>query len=111
MAGKGGSRPGAGRKKKTAPVAIGDRGYFARLIEQLEGPASENEPIDVAGWRGLWNALDARIRLDTRKYCYDQRDGKARNTVNHLHDKPIEHNHTISIRGTLEKAMQRALKR
>jgi len=45
------------------------------------------------------------------RYLEDRSLGHPVTTVNHLHDKPIEHNVTDSIRGTLEKAMQRALKK
>lgn len=105
---KGGKRVGAGRKPKPKLEPIADRGAAARLIEQLNSLPTKDEPIEVAGWRGLWDATNASIRLDTRRYLYDQRDGKARNTVNHLHDKPIEHNVTVSYSDVIQKARKRA---
>jgi|SRR5882724_503747 len=105
---KGGKRPGAGRKPKPKVASIADRAHAGWLIEKLNSLPEPNEPIEVAGWRGLWDSTDARIRLDTRKYLYDQRDGKARNTVNHLHDKPIEHNVTVSYSDVIQKARKRA---
>lgn len=62
-------------------------------------------------WRGLWNAQDLRIQLETRKYWYDKRDGKAVHTVNHLHDKPIEVSHTFSLADVIRDARERAAKR
>lgn len=41
----------------------------------------------------------------------EKRDGKAMHTVNHLHDKPIEHNHTIELGERMRLAMEKAEKR
>jgi hypothetical protein len=116
---KGGARQGAGRKKREAPVEIIDgrsvtgKDYAQQLIDQLCAPFDPEKPecLEVAGWRRLWDALDKRIALETRRYLYDKAKGKAVITVNHLHDKPIEHNvtHTITerFRIAMEKADQR----
>jgi hypothetical protein len=109
MGKRGGKRPGAGRKPKPKIESPVDRTAAARLLDALNRPPKSNDSVEVAGWRKLWNHSDPRIRLDSRKYLYDKRDGKPVQTVNHLHDKPIEHTHVVSIRGTLEKALQRAL--
>ncbi len=56
------------------------------------------------------NTADLRNALE----YLDNRDlGNTMDTVNHLHDKPqqLEVKAMVSIRGTLEKALQRALKR
>lgn len=108
---KGGKRVGAGRKPKPKLEPIADRGAAARLIEQLNSLPTKDEPIEVAGWRGLWDATNASIRLDTRRYLYDQRDGKARNTVNHLHDKPIDVNVNMTLSERFRLAMEKAEKR
>lgn len=105
---RGGSRPGAGRKAKPKPDAVADRTAAARLIEKLNSIPTEDEDPEVAGWRGLWDALSPSVRLETRKYLYDKRDGKAVHTVNHLHDKPIEHNVTVSYFEVIQKARKRA---
>jgi hypothetical protein len=106
--GRGGSRPGAGRKAKPkleAPDA--DRAFAGRLIYALSRDAKPGEPPEIADWRDLWNAQDLRIRLDTRKFWYDKRDGKAIHTVNHLHDKPIEMNVNLSIADVVRKVRER----
>lgn len=116
--GRGGSGRGQGRKKREAPPEKLDgrsrsgQNRAGELLTALNSlPPKKGDTIEVAGWRRFWDSMDHHIALDARKYLYDKDGGKAIQTVNHLHDKPIEHNHTVSIRGTLEKALQRALKR
>jgi hypothetical protein len=48
---------------------------------------------------------DARIRL--RIWLYDKRDGKAIQTVNHVHDKPIDMNVSISMAEVVREVRQR----
>jgi hypothetical protein len=61
---------------------------------------------EVQGWALLW--FSPRASLETRKYLYDRAKGKAVITVNHLHDKPIEMNHTLSLGEGMRLAMERA---
>ncbi len=97
---RGGRRPGAGRrpKPKLPEVPKVEAGqWVAVLIEALDRPAPKKESKQLAEWRLLWEAQDLRIRLDTRKFLYEQLHGKARHTVNHLHDKPIDLNVSLSM--------------
>jgi hypothetical protein len=64
---------------------------------------------EVQGWAVLW--FYGRTALETRKYLYDRAKGKAVVTVNHLHDKPIEHNVTVSLSERFRIAMQKAEER
>ncbi len=113
---KGGARPGAGRKKQVAPVQLIDgrtvtgKDYAQQLIDKLNAPFDPKKPesLEVAGWRRLWDSLDKRIALETRRYLYDKAKGKAVITVNHLHDKPIEHNVNVSLSERFRLAMQKA---
>lgn len=105
---KGGARAGAGRKPKPKIEPVSDRNAAAKLIESLNSIPDKLDDPEVAGWRGLWDSLNAGIRLDTRKYLYDKRDGKAVHTVNHLHDKPIEMNVTVTLSEAIQKARKRA---
>lgn len=41
----------------------------------------------------------------------EKRDGKAMHTVNHLHDKPIEHNVTLELGERMRLAMEKAEQR
>jgi hypothetical protein len=108
---KGGARPGAGRKPKPKVEPVGDKSAAAHLLVLLNGDAKAFESKEAAGWRELWNAQDLRVRLDTRKYLYDKRDGKAVHTVNHLHDKPIEVTHTFKLSDEIREARERAAKK
>src|SRR5579884_3818217 len=83
--GHGGKREGAGRKPKIASAAAADgrtnaaRIWATRLIAGLTDPGSLDpkltpaEVIEIEEWRPLWEALDLRIRLDTRKYLRQAR--------------------------------------
>lgn len=115
---RGGARKGAGRKP--APVKLitedakaalaTDRNKVAELIDALNGKEVGPGLIDSAElqyWSELWCAPDLRIRLDTRKYLYDKRDGKPVQTINHLHDKPIEMNVNIQISEIIRKVRER----
>lgn len=113
---RGGKRQGAGRKAYPRPEAVkADRTFAARLIEAMGREEKPSDTGEIKAWRDLWFAADLRVRLDTRKYWYDKRDGKAVHTVNHLHDKPLELNvtHTLSERMkiALEKAEARVRNR
>lgn len=83
------------------------------LIDQLNADfdPKKQESIEVAGWRRLWDSLDKRIALETRRYLYDRAKGKATVTVNHLHDKPIEHNVNLNLSERFRIAMQKAEER
>ena len=116
---KGGARKGSGRKKKAAPVDIIDgrtvtgKEHAQWLIDQLnaEYDPEQEETIEVAGWRRLWDSLDKRVALETRRYLYDRAKGKAVITVNHLHDKPQEHILTLNLSERFRIAMEKAAKR
>ena len=116
---KGGARPGSGRRKREAPVEIIDgrtvtgKDHAQYLIDQLNADYDPRklESIEVAGWRRLWDSLDKRIALETRRYLYDKAKGKAVITVNHLHDKPIEHTMTLTVSERLRLAMEKAERR
>jgi hypothetical protein len=112
---KGGKRAGSGRKKREAPVQFIDgrsvtgKDHAQWLLDQLNGDyePKREETIEVAGWRRLWDSLDKRIALETRRYLYDKAKGKAVITVNHLHDKPIEMHHTFSLSDRIKRARER----
>lgn len=116
---RGGSRQGSGRKKREAPVEIIDgrtvsgKDHAQWLVDQLNADfdPTKEESLEVAGWRRLWDSLDKRIALETRRYLYDKAKGKAVITVNHLHDKPIEMNVNHTLRERYKMAMEKAEKR
>lgn len=99
-----------------APVQLIDgrtvtgKDYAQTLIDQLNAPFDPKKPesLEVSGWRRLWDSLDKRIALETRRYLYDKAKGKAVITVNHLHDKPMEMNVTMRLSERFRLAMERA---
>jgi hypothetical protein len=64
---------------------------------------------EVQGWALLW--FGSRTALETRKYLYDRAKGKAVITVNHLHDKPMQHEVTLNLSERFRIAMEKAQKR
>lgn len=65
--------------------------------------------FEIQGWAPLW--FCSRTALETRKYLHDKSEGKAIQTLNHLHDKPQEHLVTISLGEGMRLAMQKAEQR
>lgn len=55
----------------------------------------------------MLTSRDERIRLESRKYLTDKRDGKPVSTVNHVHDKPIDVNVKLSIAEIVRKVRER----
>lgn len=120
---KGGARPGAGRRKKEKPVDLDARSAagkkrITRIIEALnQAPKIVKLPdgtkvhvdddYEISQFRKIDDA-GVRESLDLRKWLYDKEDGKAVQTVNHLHDKPIEHNVTMSLGEGMRLAMKKA---
>lgn len=104
---KGGKRAGAGRPKNPPRDPVQDRSAAARIIEGLNRDESPNDPTEITRFRDIEKA-GARESLELRKWLYDKRDGKPVQTVNHVHDKPIEMNVTLSLAETIAKARKRA---
>lgn len=68
--GRGGVRPGAGRKPK--PLVPLRKAMAEEILSSVD---------EVGLWAQLLNSDDPRIRLDCLKYLTDRRDGKAPQTV------------------------------
>lgn len=109
---QGGKRAGAGRKKVT-PESHGApaKNEATQIIASLG--KSLGHPADCNCWKCLWKRDAERgdqVGLHARKYLWDRRDGKPVDTVNHLHDKPIEMNVTVSLSEAIQKARKRVAK-
>lgn len=114
---KGGARPGAGRKKNQAEAGIadGDKNFATRVLARIGKPGWQ----DFIDAKKIQSDEDYALHLLAGTAGYDQfnklldrKFGKAVQTINHLHDKPIEHTvtHTLSerFRIAMEKAEKRA---
>ena len=130
--------PRGGSRKHPADCKCGHCPQIGRRkVERLTDPASAAKVLRSVEEQRLSRAIfDFELRklgFDPKKPDYgvaqadlkgstialqnhlnkerDRAYGRCReySTVNHVHDKPDEVTATISIRGTLEKALQRAL--
>lgn len=65
--------------------------------------------FEVQGWARIW--FESSTKLDARKYLHDKAGHQAVRVINHVHDKPIEHNVNMDLserfRLALEKGEQR----
>jgi hypothetical protein len=134
--GNGGARPGAGRKKLERPPVpeLDGRSTAGRVIAQrvLDQVKAEDiyrsmvqleverlglnaPPIPekaIAGPYTRWHGNVSIIPLtNLLRYLDDRAYGRPMDTVNHLHDKPIEMNHTLTLGEGMRLAMQKAEER
>ena len=101
---RGGSRPGAGRKKQERPVD----GNVARKIKaRIKAEEKWVRLCEIAAEKAetTGNTADLRNALE----YLDNRDlGTCVDTVNHMHDKPLEVNMRVSYIDVIERARKRA---
>lgn len=85
MAGKGGKRPGAGRKPSTIKGIAKKLPKESAALLLAEINAHEK-------WVSLANSTDERIQLETLKYLTDRAYGKARQAIQATvkGDQPLE---------------------
>jgi hypothetical protein len=104
---RGGARPNSGPKPKPKVPGVRDKNAAAGILEALNRPAHSGDSFEVQRFRAIDNSGPG-MSLDLRKYLYDKRDGKAVHTVNHLHDKPLDVNMTLSLGEGMRIAMEKA---
>lgn len=128
----GGKREGAGRKKAERPTnanvatrvlvqAHAEKLWISlidlerrRLGVNKNGELSEAEKGAITGpdYQGRFSIIPL---MNLLRYLEDRAYGRPVDTVNHLHDKPLEVNATLSLgegmRIAMEKAEQRVSKR
>ena len=101
---RGGKRENAGRRKQERPV---DGNLARKLKAQIKAEALWLELIGLAAAkaRATGHTTDLRHALE----YLDNRDlGNTVDTVNHMHDKPIEVNATLTLGEGMRLAMQKA---
>jgi len=81
-----------------------------RLGLNKDGSLSEKEKGAITGpdYQGRFSIIPL---INLLHYLEDRAFGKAVQTVNHLHDKPIEHNVTMNLSERFRIAMEKAQKR
>lgn len=122
---RGGKREGAGRKKVERPTnaSVASRVLAQAKAEQLwlalidlerrrlginkSGDLSEAEKGAITGpdYQGRFSIIPLTNLL---RYLEDRAFGRPVDTVNHLHDKPIEMHHTFSLSDRIKRARERA---
>lgn len=104
---RGGKRPNSGPKRKILPEIPVDTRKSAVLLEALNRPKQENDSYEVQQWRRLTEARDINVRGLYRWRLFEHSEGRSIQTVNHLHDKPIEVNHTFNLAEVIAKGRSR----
>ncbi|MCU1338829.1 MAG: hypothetical protein JWO19_4410 [Bryobacterales bacterium] len=117
---KCGNCPKLGRRKNQAEALPEANKKIATQVLALDQPPEHKAKCGhtekcecrcrceiCAWWELLQWSFDSRLKFDVRKYLTDKRDGKAVQTVNHVHDKPIDLNVNVSIAEIVRKVRQR----
>jgi len=81
-----------------------------RLGLNKDGSLSEKEKGAITGpdYQGRFSIIPL---INLLHYLEDRAFGRAVQTVNHLHDKPLEVNHTLTLGEGMRLAMQKAEER
>lgn len=77
------------------------------LLEALNRPRHENDSYEIQQWRKLTEARDINIRGLYRWRLFEHSEGRSIQTVNHLHDKPIEMNVNFNLAEVIAKGRSR----
>lgn len=121
MAARGGKREGAGRKKAERPT---DNSVAARVLAKakaeetwlklielekrrlglIDAKGNEGVAITDGEYRGKFSIIPLTNLL---RYLEDRAYGKPVDTVNHLHDKPIDLNVNVSMAELVREVRQR----
>ncbi len=112
---RGGKRVGAGRPRlhpEQLTAAVPKRTATV-ILELRKRPDHEKEcHCELCeGWFWLHECPDLRLRWEARKHYTAYRDGKPVQTVNHIHDKPIDLNVSLSLGERMRVAMEEAEQR
>ena len=122
---RGGARAGAGRKKQERPTNanVATRVLAQAKAEQLwlslidlerrrlginktgELSVAEKGAITEGDYQGRFSIIPLTNLL---RYLEDRAYGRPMDTVNHLHDKPLEVNMKVSYIDVIERARKRA---
>ena len=111
---KCGHCPKVGRRKLKPEVVIGDKNFATRVLARI-GKPGWRDYIDIAKVESdedfALHLLVSTAGYDQFNKLLDRKLGKPVQTVNHLHDKPIEMNVTHSLSERFRLAIEKAEKR
>ena len=112
---RGGARPNSGPKPKPKLPPVGDKDFAARVMERI---GKENWRITDFG--KVQSAEDFAIYYLSKgdagscnlfERLREKRDGTAVRNLNHMHDKPVEVHHTLTLGEGMRLAMVKAEER
>lgn len=75
-----------------------------RRLGLVPGAKAEGGKVDSGDYQGKFSIIPLTNLL---RYLEDRAYGRPMDTVNHLHDKPIEMNVNLSLAETIQKARKR----
>lgn len=99
--------PAANKKIATQVLALDEKPKHTAKCDHTEKCMCGCKCELCTWWDLLHSFIDVRLRFDVLKYLTDKRDGKAVQTVNHVHDKPLEMNVNVSIAELVRKVRLR----
>ena len=119
----GGTRPGAGRKKKERPTnasmaqrvltRVKAEETWVAMVERekkrlgLDGTKQEDGNAIDSGDQGKCSIIPLTNLL---RYLEDRAYGRPMDTVNHLHDKPLEVHATVTMAEIIREVRERKQK-
>lgn len=98
---RGGARPNSGPKPRPKLPPVGDKDFAARVLERIGKPGWR-----ITNFEAVKSADDFAVyylsKGDATAYSLfdrlrEKRDGTAVRNLNHMHDKPIDLNVTVSM--------------
>src|SRR6266496_1099933 len=102
------------KKRKPESIADGDKNFATRVLTRI-GKPGWRDYIDIAKVESdedfALHLLVSTAGYDQFNKLLDRKLGKAVQTVNHVHDKPIEMNVTHSLSERFRLAIEKAEKR
>lgn len=104
---RGGKRPNAGRKRVTPELPEANKAIATIALASPPQSGKFGWKGEIETWRELLGSTDGRLQFDVLKYLTDKRDGKAVQNLNHIHDKPIEMNVSLSMAELIREVRQR----
>jgi hypothetical protein len=109
----GGRRAGAGRRKLKTEVVSGNQGFATKVLERV-GKDGWKDYADLAKVKSAEDLALHYIASGRGEEQFnrliDRRYGKAVQTVNHVHDKPVEHVVTFRLAEAMRQGRERVLK-
>ena len=109
---RGGARPNSGPKAKPKAPGVKDKDFAAKVMARIGKPGWRITNIDDVHSDedyAIFLVSDPRSGGTYFEAYREKRDGMAVRNLNHMHDKPIQHEVTVTISETVRKIRERRL--